>query len=147
MNTKIFTFSFDEKSGGFLTASFDVFCKQNLILDAHTHFFVKNNEPYWTIAVQYELKSGARTQKTESILPETKLFLQLRAWRNQRSKISGGPPYIIATNKQLLLLEQLKPKSLVELKQVKGFGAKKIEAYGKEILSIIENAEKNEPSK
>jgi len=145
MNVKIFTLRFDEKLEDFMTTKLDVFCKQVKVLAMQTHFFENNNLPFWTVAVEYELPTAKKNEKNKETLPETALYKKLRSWRNQRAKELGFPPYIIAKNKQLALIEQLKPKTLHELNQIEGYGAKKINDYGKDILSIIENEQNHEP--
>ena len=44
---------------------------------------------------------------------------------------------MIFTNEMLDALTKMKPKSKDELRKIKGFGEKKVEQYGDEILSII----------
>ena len=47
-------------------------------------------------------------------------------------------PYIIFSDTSLIAISNSKPKTLDELLEIRGVGNKKIEAYGKELLNIIQ---------
>ncbi len=49
---------------------------------------------------------------------------------------------MIAHNDSLMLMARINPKSRDELVQIKGFGEKRAQKYGDELLQVI-NAEKN----
>ncbi|MDD3041269.1 HRDC domain-containing protein, partial [Bacteroides sp.] len=54
-----------------------------------------------------------------------------------KSREEGIKPYYICNDKQLEDLIQKMPKSKEELLTVSGFGEKKVEKYGDEILEIV----------
>ena len=65
------------------------------------------------------------------------LFDELKAYRLQMSRQENIKPYYIYNNEQLNDLINKNPKSLDELKSVSGFGDKKVEKYGNDILNIL----------
>ena len=76
---------------------------------------------------------------------EENVYAALRDWRNERASQDGLPPYMIAHNDSLMLMAKQNVKTLEELPQIKGFGEKRTQKYGEEILQII-NATNNFPA-
>jgi DNA helicase II / ATP-dependent DNA helicase PcrA len=62
----------------------------------------------------------------------------LRAWRRQRAKEDGVSAFIVATNDTLRAIARARPTSLEALARVPGIGPTKLEAYGDELLAVIE---------
>ncbi|MDD2978467.1 MAG: NERD domain-containing protein [Hespellia sp.] len=67
----------------------------------------------------------------------TELFAELKKFRLEKSRAEGIKPYYICTDKQLELLIQRMPGSEKELLEVPGFGAKKVEKYGADLLDAV----------
>lgn len=65
------------------------------------------------------------------------LFAELKAWRLQRARHDQVPPFIIAHNTLLEELSRSRPVTPQKLVATKGFGAKKLETYGDELLEIL----------
>ncbi|MFY7866320.1 DNA helicase RecQ [Roseateles sp.] len=65
-------------------------------------------------------------------------FEQLKAWRAEVAKEHGLPAYVIFQNVTLAEMARQQPQSLDELAQISGVGAKKLEAYGDEILRVLD---------
>lgn len=61
----------------------------------------------------------------------------LRLWRRAKSAEEKRTAYLIATNRELQSLAVYVPRTLEELKQIPGFGHKKIERYGTELLELV----------
>lgn len=76
---------------------------------------------------------------------EEKIYAVLRAWRNEHSSRDGLPPYMIAHNDSLMLMAKVNPQTRDELIQIKGFGEKRAQKYGDEILQIIAAAKSEQP--
>lgn len=72
---------------------------------------------------------------------QEKRYLALRNWRNEQASQNGLAPYMIAHNDSLMQIAVLQVKSKEELLPVKGFGEKRVEKYGDEILRILNEAE------
>lgn len=67
------------------------------------------------------------------------LFNELKSYRLKMSRQENIKPYYIYNDKQLTELINKNPKTLDELKQISGFGEKKAEKYGDDILKILLN--------
>ena len=61
----------------------------------------------------------------------------LRAWRTEVAREHNLPSYIIFGNATLAELARRAPADLAALAEVSGVGAKKLEAYGREILRVL----------
>ncbi|MDR7299657.1 ATP-dependent DNA helicase RecQ [Pelomonas aquatica] len=64
-------------------------------------------------------------------------FEALKAWRSEVAKEHGLPAYVIFQNTTLAEMARAMPGDLVELGEISGVGAKKLEAYGREILRVL----------
>jgi ATP-dependent DNA helicase RecQ len=72
--------------------------------------------------------------------PGTERFSALKAWRAEVAKEHGLPAYVIFHDATLAEMARSQPASLDELAQISGVGAKKLEAYGREILRVLDTA-------
>lgn len=65
-------------------------------------------------------------------------FTALKNWRNQRAATDGVPPYLIAPNDSLTQIAAAEKIETVEdLTNIKGFGEKRAQKYGEEILRVL----------
>jgi ATP-dependent DNA helicase RecQ len=64
-------------------------------------------------------------------------FEALKAWRSEVAREHGLPAYVIFQNSTLAEMARQVPGDLVELGEISGVGAKKLEAYGREILRVL----------
>ncbi|MDX6452137.1 MAG: ATP-dependent helicase UvrD/PcrA [Gaiellaceae bacterium] len=62
---------------------------------------------------------------------------RLRAWRLERSRADGVPPYVVFHDSVLHQIAELRPGSLGELSQIAGVGPTKLERYGDELLAAL----------
>ncbi len=81
--------------------------------------------------------------KREPLLNK-ELFEVLKRWRKDKAFKERIKPYIIFSDTSLIAISNSKPKTLEELLEIRGVGTKKIEAYGKELLSIIQSTVEKE---
>jgi superfamily II DNA helicase RecQ len=65
------------------------------------------------------------------------LLNKLKLWRREQSQDSGVAAYMVASNKALEAAARLKPQTTTQLLGVPGFGAKKVEQFGQQIIDII----------
>lgn len=65
-------------------------------------------------------------------------FAALKAWRSEVAREHNLPAYIVFNDATLSQMAADAPDSLEALSQVSGVGAKKLEAYGREILRVLE---------
>ena len=68
---------------------------------------------------------------------EATLFEALRRHRLAVSREQGLPPYVIASDRTLRELAQMRPRSLDELKRVYGIGETKAGRYGAGFLRVV----------
>jgi DNA helicase-2/ATP-dependent DNA helicase PcrA len=63
---------------------------------------------------------------------------RLRAWRLERAKADGVPPYVVFHDRVLHEIADTRPTSVGELAQIAGVGPAKLERYADELLAVIE---------
>jgi ATP-dependent DNA helicase RecQ len=112
---------------------------------------VCGSQPEWlAVPVQAAYRAGRRKlriTRVEEALPlpaarpvsqaDRTLAEYLREWRRSTAKRQGVPAYIVMHDSSLEELCRVRPSSLVELRSVTGFGERKIEAYGEQILEAL----------
>jgi ATP-dependent DNA helicase RecQ len=64
-------------------------------------------------------------------------FAALKAWRAEVAREHNLPAYVVFQDRTLAEMARTQPQSLDELAQISGVGAKKLEAYGSEILRVM----------
>jgi ATP-dependent DNA helicase RecQ len=110
--------------------------------------------PDWLeIEVEQGKRNRARPRVTQSALPaqprvsgtierpsvDRELNEFLREWRRNTSKEKGIPAFVVLHDSALEDLCLVEPSNLQELRRVSGFGDKKVQMYGKQILEAIQN--------
>lgn len=68
---------------------------------------------------------------------EQGLYKELSEWRSRKANEETLAPFIIAHNSWLKEIVKLRPATVKELNGIKGFGERRVNKYGKEIISII----------
>jgi len=63
---------------------------------------------------------------------------RLRAWRLERAREDGVPPYVVFHDTVLHAIADAQPASLGELSQIAGVGPAKLERYGSDVLALLE---------
>ena len=64
-------------------------------------------------------------------------FAALKAWRAEVARAHNLPAYVIFHDATLAAIAALAPNTLRDLQGVSGLGAKKLEAYGEEVLRVV----------
>jgi ATP-dependent DNA helicase RecQ len=67
-------------------------------------------------------------------------FAALKAWRAEVAREHNLPAYIVFHDATLAQMALQAPSTLDELAGISGVGAKKLEAYGREILRVLGDA-------
>jgi ATP-dependent DNA helicase RecQ len=67
----------------------------------------------------------------------TERFLRLKAWRAEVAREHNLPAYVVFHDATLAEMAREQPASLAALGAISGVGAKKLEAYGAEILRLL----------
>ena len=67
-------------------------------------------------------------------------FAALKAWRAEVAREHNLPAYVIFHDATLAAIAEADPQSLADLQGISGIGAKKLEAYGEEVLRVVASA-------
>jgi ATP-dependent DNA helicase RecQ len=82
-----------------------------------------------------------RQPESTSLAPaDAALFEALRARRLEFARAEQVPPYVVASDRTLRELAEVKPRSLVELRTVYGIGPAKAARYGEALLAVVRSA-------
>ncbi len=68
---------------------------------------------------------------------DEQLLSKLKEWRRKRAEADSVPAFIVAHDSVLTSLAASPPQSMAGLGATKGFGPKKVESYGTEILDVL----------
>ena len=82
--------------------------------------------------------SGKTKAPAIALPPEAEpIFTALRGWRASVAKEHGVPAYVIFHDATLAAIAERNPASLDDLQGISGMGAKKLDAYGAEVLRVV----------
>lgn len=88
--------------------------------------------------VEKPRKNIGRNLPAESLDTDVRArFDALRAWRRDRAKEQGVPPYVIFQDKTLVEIAIQCPRDEMELGRINGVGAGKLDRYGKAVLEAL----------
>jgi DNA helicase-2/ATP-dependent DNA helicase PcrA len=79
----------------------------------------------------------ARSQVVREKVEWTPVAERLRAWRLERAREDGVPPYVVFHDKVLHEIAATQPRSLGELSQIAGVGPAKLDRYGEDVLALL----------
>jgi hypothetical protein len=142
----ILTIPFDAQQGHFPDEALKRFLVNKHIKVLRPEFFQLGGQAYWTVWVEYEplltvaeTGGGREASHTADLDEGQRLLLQrLREWRREKADREGVPVYVIATNTELVEVVRQRPRTLEGLRQIRGFGAKKLKRHGRDILALIQ---------
>jgi ATP-dependent DNA helicase RecQ len=101
--------------------------------DARETFVLNRDAPYMSRSARPE-RAGAGEEKSEF----DELYEYMRQWRRDTAKKNGLAAFIVLFDSSLDALCRARPSTLDELRRVSGFGEKKLEAYGDEVLAALQ---------
>ena len=64
----------------------------------------------------------------------------LKAWRTEKARAEGKPPYIYLTDSLVEAIANRLPTTLFELRALPGIGPKKLDEYGEDLLAVVREA-------
>ena len=102
-----------------------------------------DHDDCWSVLLFYEDEPSASSEEhdfEEGIIltPYEQMdYEDLRRWRSERANQDGLAPYMIAHNDCLKQMVKLPVKTREDLLRIKGFGQKRTEKYGEDILRIL----------
>ncbi|NJK85230.1 MAG: hypothetical protein HC906_03945 [Bacteroidales bacterium] len=90
-----------------------------------------NNVPAKSRKVKLEAPDGP--------VPHPELFELIKQWRNKKASESEVSHYMILHQKAIVEIVYHLPVSLAHLKELKGFGGRKVERYGEELIQLVKD--------
>ncbi len=110
--------------------------------------FIEGDVSYWSVLIHFEEQNSRNTTsikpitiKEEDLEPDQKaIYEELKNWRFQKSLDMNIPSYMVCHNSELLNVVVKQPKTLSDLRRIKGFGELKVEHHGEEILAVLNYA-------
>ncbi|MGL6314521.1 DNA helicase RecQ [Vibrio sp. WXL103] len=82
--------------------------------------------------------SSSNSTTVDLSASDLKQFEALKAVRSDLAKQQNVPAYVICHDASLKTVAKLRPKSLIQLSEISGFGEAKIEKYGEQLLAVVE---------
>jgi superfamily II DNA helicase RecQ len=163
MKCKTFKIRLAEDAQNFEEAKLNKFLES---INVRQTFASVVGDEYWSILVFYDEASNAQFQIEDDFpvqaappvkqsaaksaeaekpaLPSLALtpeqenrFNLLKQWRNERASQDGLPPYMIAQNESLMQIAAAQVETIEDFLGIKGFGEKRAQKYGEEILNIL----------
>ncbi len=89
--------------------------------------------------VQLKPESKPKVYSQDGGKPNVALVQVIKAWREAMAEEEDVPLFMVLPQKTLYQLVEKLPVTVKELKEIGGFGKKKVQKYGSEIISIIRN--------
>ena len=108
----------------------------------------------WCLCVQYDegaestadVAAGGKRSRVdyrEVLSPEEfDVYSPLRRRRNELAEAAGIPPYGIFSNEQLATMVRRRVRTLAELRQIAGIGARRCERYGEAMLAVLRDVQR-----
>ncbi len=93
-------------------------------------------EPAETRTRSRKARAGAPTA-AEAVGPEAARLARLKAWRANTARERNVPAYVVFHDATLAEMARIVPGTYLALGTIAGVGAKKLEAYGEEILRVL----------
>jgi ATP-dependent DNA helicase RecQ len=91
----------------------------------------------WREAKRSARRSRAAAGVADLSAEAQALFERLRAWRLEAARRHGVPAYVIFHDATLREIARARASSLDGLRGISGVGARKLEAYGDEIIELV----------
>jgi ATP-dependent DNA helicase RecQ len=103
---------------------------------------VLKGERHVALRAWREVRHSARRAKAAAGMADLsreaqELFERLRTWRLEAARRHGVPAYVILHDATLREIARARPASLEMLRGIPGIGARKLEAYGAEIVGLV----------
>ncbi|MCX6112553.1 MAG: HRDC domain-containing protein [Proteobacteria bacterium] len=138
MPHEIITIPFNASAKSFYADELNKFCLNKKVSNKKIEFFHDEKTVYWTVFIEYETVLEHSFNEPKGLTEAgTLCYERLREWRKVTAEKEGVPPFVIAKNSHLVEIINKEIKTLEALKQINGFGRRKVEKYGKDIIEII----------
>lgn len=82
-------------------------------------------------------KSRSKTSDADLGPYDPELFRELRAWRLDRARELGVPPYVVFSDRTLREISAAKPGTTSELSALHGIGEQKLFRFGEQVIELV----------
>lgn len=139
MAIRIFAIPFDPHQEVFHDDDLQKFLLNKQVKSIRPEFFRQGDRAYWAVYVEYDVVLKDNPSHEADVLdePQRLLYQRFREWRKEEAEQQGIPVFLIAKNRELLDLVKQTPRTVEALRDIRGFGKKKVERYGQAVLEII----------
>ena len=79
-----------------------------------------------------------RSAAPEGGTPDAELLARLKAWRTDQARRQAIPAYVVLHDATLTEIARRAPRSHAELSEIPGIGEKRLQRYGEELLSVLQ---------
>jgi len=88
--------------------------------------------------IETKINSAATDNNNEiTKIEESSIYKELKEYRFNKSREEKVKPYFLYNNQEIEAIINAKPKTIEELKLIRGFGDVKCEKYGGDIIEIV----------
>lgn len=138
MAYEIVTIPFNAVTKSFHSDDLNRFCLNKKVLNVNIEFFRDEKQAYWTVFIEYDTTLENTGNEPRGLTDAGRLcYEKLREWRKVTAEKEGIPPFVIARNSHFVDIVNKEIHTLEGLKQINGFGRKKVEKYGNDIIGLV----------
>jgi len=147
MKLKLLTIPFNPQINRFEDEAFEAFQLNKEIRQFHPHFFSIGETTYLGVLIGYDEKQPVKQKHRPSVQKknlndllderEKQLFEEMKKLRKEKSDILGLPPYVLGTDSQVIQVIQKRCKTVQALKNIHGFGDKKVDSIGRDFIELV----------
>jgi len=117
------------------------FLETHKYVKSATHFVEGEDVNYWSVLLHYDdLTETIKKDRIsyENLNPEQqRVFQTLKQWRAEKADKLRLANFMICHNSELLDIAVNRPSNINELRQIRGFGDKKSDKYGDDIIAVL----------
>lgn len=109
-------------------------------LDVRAKASIEKSSTEKTVSERSKQKS-VESKETEALvnsIAHPDLFAELKNWRSKKAEEYKQPPFFVLHQRPLIEIAEKLPENIEELKSIKGIGKKKVQAFGQELLDMID---------
>ena len=147
MKLKLLTIPFNPHTRKFEDELFESFQEDKEIRQFHPRFFNVGEEMYLGVLVAYDEKHLFKQKNRPAVQKknlndllderEKQLFEEMKKLRKEKSDVLGLPPYVLGTDSQVIQVIQKRCKTVQALKNIHGFGDKKVDSIGRDFIELV----------
>jgi ribonuclease D len=141
MKVKVFTIRLISEKFHTDQTTLNDFLETVKFVKSATHFVEADEVNYWSVMIHFEdlYETKKMEEKKEANLNEKQLevFQSLKQWRAEKAGKMKMANFMVCHNSELIDIAFNQPKSIDELRLIKGFGNRKTDKYGDDIIAVL----------